>query len=141
MAGIVLPCVSVSGYAAVRYSLGSFGLLRPRGLPSVLVFITIVWPLCPGRSAMRGCVDVDVRHDRLLDCRGSFRSTFTLPTSAGRSLEFAIRVGTRHGADGSATDGGCLNVRPVHSYPATHLFQSARRGLLGIHALRLLGTH
>ena len=111
MARIVNTLVSVPGYLAVRYSFRISGLLRPRGLPGVLVFTTIVWPRCSGRSAMRRCVDVDLRYRRLLDCLDDFRNTFILPTSVGKTVDVAIRVGTQRGADGSATDGDCLNVR------------------------------
>src|SRR5580692_8144126 len=116
MARIVNAFVSVPGYLAVRYSFRISGLLRPRGLSSVLVFTPIVWPVCARRSAMCGCVDVDLRYRCLPDCRDNLRNTFTLPTSVGRAVDLAVRVGTQRGADGPATDGGPLNVRPVHSY-------------------------
>ena len=141
MARIVDTLVSLPGYLAVRYPFRIFGLLRPRGLPRIFVFTAIVWPDCSGRSAMRGCVDVDLRDRRLLDCRDTFRSTFTLPSSVGRAVDFAIRVGTQCDANGPAADGGCLNVQPVHSYRATRLFQVARRAFCGLHTLRLLGTY
>src|SRR6266576_4495141 len=138
MAGIVDTPVSIPGHLAVRYSLRVSGLLRPRSLPSVFVFTTIVWPVCSGRSAICGCVDVDLRYRRLSDCRGSFRSTFTLAKSVERALDLASRVGKQGRA---AADGGCLNVRPVHSYRATRVFRVETRGCCGKHALRLLGTH
>src|SRR6266513_724232 len=101
------PFISLCGYAAVRHPFRIPCLLRPRGLPSVLVFTTIVWPVCARRSAMCGCVDVDLRYRRLLDRRGNFRSSFALPTSVGRAVHSAIRVERQCGTDGPATDGGC----------------------------------
>ena len=135
MARIVDTLVSLPGYLAVRYPFRIFGLLRPRGLPGIFVFTAIVWSDCSGRSAMRGCVDVDLRDRRLLDCRDTFRGTFTLPSShVGRAVDFAIRLGTQRGANGSAADGGCLNVQPVHSYRATPSSRSQAGVLRGPHS-------
>src|SRR5258708_7202671 len=108
MAGIVATRVSIPGHLAMRYSLRIVGLLRPRGLPSVFAFATIVWLVCPGGSAMRRCINVDVRYRCLFDCRSNCRGTLTLPTSVGRPVDLANRVGTQCGADGLAADGGHL---------------------------------
>src|ERR1700757_4880393 len=105
MAGIGDPLVSIPGYLAVRYSFRISGLLRPRGLPRVVVCATIVWPVCPGRSTMRRCVDVDVRYRRLLDRRGNCCCASILAASVGRTAYVAIRVGTQCYADGPAKDG------------------------------------
>src|SRR5271170_4534206 len=94
MARVVDTLVSVSGYLALRYSFGISGLLRSRGVPGILVFSPLLWPLCPGRPAMRRCVDVDLRYRRLLDRRGSLHRAFTLAESI----------------DGSAQDGGDLKM-------------------------------
>src|SRR5215471_16884503 len=55
-------------HVALRHPLGIPGLFRSRGLPDVLLVVTTVGALPSGRSAVRGGVDVDMRHTRLL-CR------------------------------------------------------------------------
>src|SRR5712671_2371071 len=115
MARIVDTLVSIPGYLAVRCSFRISGLLRPGDLPNSFFLITAGWIVRFRRSAMRRCVDVDLCHRRLLDRRDNFRGTFTLPTPVGRAVDFAIPARKQRGADGPAADGGCLNVRPVHS--------------------------
>ena len=78
MAGIVSPCVSVSGYPTVRYSFRVSCLLRARGLPSLLFVITAIWLVRFGRSTMRRRVDVDLRNGRLLNRRGNCHGAFAL---------------------------------------------------------------
>src|ERR1700687_6463464 len=121
------PFISLCGYAPVRHPFLIPCLLRPRGLPSVLVFTTIVWPVCARRSAVCGRVDVDLRYRRLLDCRGNCRSSFTLTASVGRAVHSAIRVERACGTDGTARGGGCLNVRSVHNYRGTRVSRVATR--------------
>src|ERR1700722_7729872 len=135
------PFISLCGHAAVRHPFRIPCLLRPRGLPTVFVLTTIEWPVWYRGSAMRGCVNVDFRDRRLLDCRGNCCCTFTFPTSVERAIDFSIRVERQCGSDGPAADGACLNVRPVHNYRGTRVFQVATRTFCGIHTLRLLGTH
>ena len=141
MAGIVDALVSIPGYVAVRYSFRISSFLRSCRLPSFLFIFPVVQDVRSGRSAMCGRVDVDLCYRRVLDCRGGFRSTLTFPTSVGRVVDFAARVGTPRNAAGFAADGGCLSGRRVHSYPATRTFRVAKRGSYAVHALRLLGTH
>lgn len=90
---------------------------------------------------MRGCVDVDLRYPRLLGRRGNCHGAFTLVPRVARVRDLAIGNASHCATEERrAEDGGGLNVRPVHSYRATRVSQSARRTFLGIHALRLLGT-
>src|ERR1700683_122779 len=119
MARIVLTLVSVSGYLAVRYSFGISGVLRSGGLPGVFVFPPLLWPLCSRRSAMRRCVDVDLRYSRLLNRGGSLHRAFTVASSAGRTRDSAIRRAT-HGAaaHGSAQAGGGLKCHTGPHLPS-----------------------
>src|SRR5689334_4607926 len=141
MARIVDALVSVLGYPAMRYSFRVSGLLRPCDLPRVLFFTAVVWPQCSRGSAMRRRVDVDLRHRRLLDCRGSCHGAFALAPQRARVRDSAsTNAGYWSTEERRGEDGGSLNGRPVYSYRATRAFQSARRAFVGIHALRLLGT-
>src|SRR5258708_17713344 len=90
MAGIVSPCVSVSGYPTVRYSFRVSCLLRARGLPGLLFLITAVWLVRFGRSAMRRRVDVDLRNGRLLNRRGNCHRAVTLFSRVARVRYSAI---------------------------------------------------
>jgi D-lactate dehydrogenase len=81
MARLVDTLVSIPRYLAVRYSLRISGLLRPGGLPDVFVFAPFLRSICSRRPTMRRCVDVDLRHYRLLNRRGSLHHAFTLTPS------------------------------------------------------------
>src|SRR6266481_9667110 len=112
MAGIVSPCVSVSGYRTVRYSFRVSRLLRARGLPGLLFLITAVWLVRFGRSAMRRRVDVDLRNGRLLNRRGNCHGAFTLAPQLARVRDSAIRNASDCATEERrADDGGPLNVR------------------------------
>ena len=99
--------------------------------PVLFVFTAIVWPVCSGRPAMRRCVDVDLRHRRLLDCRDNCRGAFTLALIESEEQSILQFESERSAIrNGPAADGGCLNVQPVHSYRATRVFQSRKTGVL-----------
>src|SRR5580692_12272360 len=116
MARLFRSLVSVSGYLAVRYSFGISGFLRSGGLPGFLVFSPLHWPICSGRPAMRGCLDVDLRYFCLLIRRGSLHRAFTLAPSIGRAcaigrtrdsaIRFATLCGTAHGSAQDEDGGG-----------------------------------
>src|SRR5258705_10550560 len=90
MARIVSPRLSVSGYPTVRHSFRVSCLLRARGLPSLLFFITAVWLVRFGRSTIRRRVDVDLRNGSLLNRRGHCPDAFALVPRGARARAFVI---------------------------------------------------
>src|SRR6266436_4389340 len=105
MAGIVSPCVSVSGYPTVRYSFRISCVLRARGFPGLLFLITALWLVRFGRSAMRRRVDVDLRNGRLLNRRGNCHGAFALVQRVARVRDSAIRNASYCATE---ADGGSL---------------------------------
>src|SRR6266550_4323245 len=111
MAGIVAPCVSVSGYPTVRHSFRVSCLLRARGLPGLLFLITAVWLVRFGRSAMRRRVDVDLRNGRLLNRGGNCHGAFALVPRVARVRDSAIGNASYCATEvRPAEHGGGLNV-------------------------------
>ena len=73
-----IACVSFPGYIAMRYPFRISRLLRPRGVPRLLILFTSIRPVRPRGPTMRRRVDVDLRHRGLPDRRDDRHGAVTL---------------------------------------------------------------
>src|SRR5215469_15668258 len=98
-------------HVAVRHPLGVSRLFRSSGLPHVLLVVTPIRSFSSGRSAVCSCIDVDLRHNRLLCSRGDLNHASSVASRlySGRLSAIEI-VARRHSAKRSAELGDALNV-------------------------------
>src|SRR5215472_7593812 len=92
-AGPLVDFVPLFRHLAVRHPLGISRFFRSRGLPDVLLVFALVGLFRPRGSAVRGCIDVDMRHNRLPRGRGDLNHTSSIPSSFSSGRVSATKIG------------------------------------------------
>src|SRR5215475_6240895 len=105
---MVDPFIPLSRHVALRPALRISRVLRPSCLSLVLFHAAALWLFCSGRSAVRGCADVDLRHAGLSGARGDSQHPAALATEFLPWRPGAIGIAWPGIAEGFAALGGRL---------------------------------